>query len=67
MKVFDYEVEGQNLSLRTAVPLYPEKQKKHDTNFLDDDDIISYSMYPEVYTKFLQHRGRYGDTSHLPT
>ena len=67
MKVFDYEVEGQNLSLRTAVPLYPEKQKKYDTNFLDFDDIISYSMYPEVYTKYLQHRGRYGDTSHLPT
>lgn len=50
MKEFNYDVEGQNLSLRAAVPLYPEKQKKFDTNFLDFDDIISYSMYPEVYT-----------------
>jgi pyruvate carboxylase len=67
MKVFNYDVEGQNLSLRTAVPLYPERTKKYDTNFLDFDDIISYSLYPEVYTQFLQHRGRYGDTSMLPT
>lgn len=51
MKYFDYDTEGQNLSFRTAVPLLPENHKLIDTvNHLAFDDIISYSLYPEVFT-----------------
>jgi pyruvate carboxylase len=34
---------------------------------LDDERLASALMYPKVTRDFLQHQGRYGDTSVLPT
>ncbi len=32
-----------------------------------DRDVVTYLLYPEVYTKFLEHRAQYSDVSVLPT
>ncbi|MCC3859722.1 pyruvate carboxylase [Pseudemcibacter aquimaris] len=34
---------------------------------VNDQDLASYLMYPNVYTDFAKHRGEYGPVSHLPT
>jgi pyruvate carboxylase len=31
------------------------------------EDVLSYLLYPEVFTEFAEHRKRYGDTSVIPT
>ena len=51
MKPFDFELEGKNLSLRTAVPLITDFEKTLDVaNYLHFNDVLSYSLYPEVHT-----------------
>jgi hypothetical protein len=51
MKPFDFELEGKNLSLRTAVPLITDFEKTLDVaNYLYFNDVLSYSLYPEVHT-----------------
>ena len=51
MGSYDFETEGKNLSLRTAVPLINDlKEKSSDvTNYLLFNDVLSYSLYPEVH------------------
>ncbi|MAA75261.1 MAG: pyruvate carboxylase [Salinisphaeraceae bacterium] len=34
---------------------------------IDDNDLASYLMYPEVFTQFAEHRANYGEVSRLPT
>lgn len=41
------------------------EQKVH--RHLDDYDLASYLMYPQVYTDFAAHRRQYGDVGVLPT
>jgi hypothetical protein len=51
MGSYDFETEGKNLSLRTAVPLINEIEDKslEITNYLLFNDVISHSLYPEVH------------------
>ena len=41
--------------------------KKIAVHQIDDDDLASYLMYPEVYRDYAQHRKHYGDVAVLPT
>jgi len=32
-----------------------------------EEDVLSYLLYPQVFTEFMEHQARYGDTSTIPT
>jgi pyruvate carboxylase len=41
-----------------------QKKSKREPN---EEDVLSYLLYPQVYLEYLEHRTTYGDTSTVPT
>ena len=67
----DYSVPGQNLP---PVDFQAEKiafeQKfpvKDYVSSSDEDELLSYLLYPKVYEEYHENRNRYGDLSVLPS
>ncbi len=51
------------IDLKDAAKELAGKIKRHPT----DEDVMSYLMYPQVFTEFEKHRQTYDDVSVLPT
>jgi len=67
----DFEKEKATLTERYARPFIASENfpptDKEITDYLSHNDILSNALYPDVHRDFVNHLGKYGDTSALPT
>lgn len=67
----DFAKEQVTLTERYARPFVKEEdfppKDKEITDYLTHNDILSNALYPDVHRDFVNHLGKYGDTSALPT
>ena len=67
----DFAKEQTTMSERYARPFikaedFPPEDKEI-TDYLSHNDILSAALYPDVHRDFVNHLGKYGDTSAIPT
>jgi pyruvate carboxylase len=67
----DFQKEQTTLTERYARPFIKQDdfppEDKEITDYLSHNDILSNALYPDVHRDFVNHLGKYGDTSALPT